>query len=125
MNKSIRGLVPAALAGTLLLGGAVTATAADTSTAPGSARATQAVNASFHCGYHDGSKYADIGDRGDHVKEIQCLLNNYHGIDVGPSGFDGKFGPATQRAVKTFQGRNGLSADGIVGPKTWKKLRGN
>ncbi len=33
---------------------------------------------------------------------------------------DGKFGPQTASLTKTFQALKGLSADGIVGPNTWK-----
>lgn len=33
---------------------------------------------------------------------------------------DGKFGPATEKATKAWQAKNGLAADGIVGPNTWK-----
>lgn len=32
---------------------------------------------------------------------------------------DGVFGPDTEKAVKGYQKRHGLSVDGIVGPKTW------
>ena len=31
-------------------------------------------------------------------------------------------GPATVEEVKTFQTANGLTANGVVGTKTWEKL---
>lgn len=44
------------------------------------------------------------------------------GYDVGSSGIDGSFGPATKRAVKKFQKNNHLGIDGIVGEATYKAL---
>lgn len=59
------------------------------------------------------------GSKGEEVKTLQRLLNekkNY-GIAV-----DGIFGIATKTAVENFQFAEGLSVDGIVGPKTWAAL---
>jgi len=59
-----------------------------------------------------------IGDSGSGVKQIQAALIA-HGYKVSN---DGKFGQQTSTAVKSFQTKNGLLADGVVGPKTWAKL---
>ena len=40
------------------------------------------------------------------------------------STIDGQFGSLTESAVKAYQQANGLTADGIVGQKTWSKLLG-
>ena len=61
------------------------------------------------------------GDTGADVAEAQCLLRR---AGISPGGIDGMFGPLTLRAVKTFQRRAGLTADGILGPHSWKALRG-
>ncbi|MCA0350706.1 MAG: penicillin-insensitive murein endopeptidase [Chloroflexi bacterium] len=59
------------------------------------------------------------GDNGNAVKAIQTLLNAKRnaGLTV-----DGAFGAGTEIAVKSFQSHAGLSADGVVGPTTWKNL---
>lgn len=44
------------------------------------------------------------------------------GYNLGTSGADGIFGNLTLAAVKAFQMKNGLAADGVIGPKTWAKL---
>lgn len=36
---------------------------------------------------------------------------------------DGKIGPATRKSIEAFQRDNGLAADGVVGRKTWSKLK--
>ncbi len=36
---------------------------------------------------------------------------------------DGKIGPATKEALKSFQRDNGLEADGVCGRRTWDKLK--
>ncbi len=59
------------------------------------------------------------GDSGPGVEEIQRALKAA-GYDIG---VDGKFGPVTEKAVKDFQGKNGLTQDGVVGPVTWAKMQ--
>ncbi|MDP3921691.1 MAG: peptidoglycan-binding domain-containing protein [Candidatus Omnitrophota bacterium] len=52
--------------------------------------------------------------------DIQRALKNagyYQGT------LDGKVGPNTRAALKTFQSDNGLDADGVCGRNTWDKLR--
>lgn len=51
------------------------------------------------------------GSKGDNVKEWQRI--------VGGIAVDGIFGAGTTTATKNWQKAHGLTADGIVGPKTW------
>ena len=53
------------------------------------------------------------GSKGENVKTIQTYLK---------LAADGIFGSNTEQAVITFQSQNGLTADGIVGDKTWSKM---
>lgn len=53
------------------------------------------------------------------IKEIQIQLN---ALGYGPLILDGKEGPKTTAAIKAFQIKNGLIADGVYGPKTEVKL---
>ncbi|MEU1817059.1 peptidoglycan-binding domain-containing protein [Streptomyces roseifaciens] len=76
----------------------------------------------WYCGYTSSNTYADRGDTGAKVKELQALLI-FHGYSVGSSGVDGSFGAATEAAVKRFQAAKKISADGKVGPNTWYYLR--
>lgn len=59
------------------------------------------------------------GSRGDEVKKLQQALNSTgkYTLDV-----DGKYGPATQAAVREYQTQNGLKVDGIAGTQTLGKL---
>ena len=59
-------------------------------------------------------------NQNESAKKIQTLLKR-KGFYTGK--IDGIFGAKTREAVKTFQKRNGLKVDGIVGPNTLKKLR--
>jgi|GEM_PF-2699423 len=69
------------------------------------------------------------GDTGPCVVVVQNQLNQWgsqYGFDGFPNGqeidVDGVYGPNTQQAVKAFQSRVGIRADGIVGPQTWAYL---
>lgn len=55
-----------------------------------------------------------LGSSGPGVETLQRLLGTL-GTGVG---VDGRFGPATESAVRAFQTRQGLTADGIAGPIT-------
>ena len=63
------------------------------------------------------------GSRGKSVKALQTLLKGY-GYYLGVWGIDSSFGSATEAAVKEFQEKGGLEADGVVGAKTWAALLG-
>ena len=60
------------------------------------------------------------GSRGGDVRTVQQRLNELgNRLET-----DGIFGPATHQAVVAFQKKVHLTADGIVGPKTWAALWG-
>lgn len=59
------------------------------------------------------------GSKGDEVKRIQERLKGL-GYYKGP--IDGDFGGGTEAAVKAFQKKEKLDADGAVGPVTWNAL---
>lgn len=63
------------------------------------------------------------GKKGDDVRAMQRLLIAA-GYSCGSAGADGIFGGGSEAAVKAFQRTAGLSADGITGANTWKKLLG-
>ncbi len=54
------------------------------------------------------------GDRHDLVEAVQRFLG------VTPLGRH--FGPRTQAAVTRYQRRQGLTADGVIGPATWARM---
>lgn len=53
------------------------------------------------------------GSKGENVKLLQEFLK---------VNADGDFGPGTESAVKSWQTKNGLLADGIVGSNTWTAM---
>lgn len=60
------------------------------------------------------------GSRGAAVRALQGRLAG-RGAAIGA---DGIFGPMTGAAVRSFQQSSGLQVDGIVGPRTWRRLLG-
>ena len=66
-----------------------------------------------------GQRVLEKGDRGDDVVTLQRILG-MKGYSVG--GADGVFGRRTKVAVKHFQRRRHLKADGQVGPATTRAL---
>ena len=104
MNKAIK-------VGAAVLSAAVVCTAAAGIAAFGGAQV-----------YNPPAAYAAVlrqGSRGGEVKEVQRRLKNW-GYYSG--SVDGIYGPATVKAVKYFQSRNGLSADGVCGKRTYAAL---
>lgn len=62
-----------------------------------------------------------IGDRGDHVRQLQALLNRDYPA-YSKLVEDGDFGPKTEAVVREFQRRAGLSVTGIADSWTLAKL---
>lgn len=69
--------------------------------------------------YNAVTALSKMGSKGNEVKAIQEKLKE-RGLYKG--NVDGIFGKATLEAVKKFQKQNKLTADGIAGPATLKKL---
>ena len=63
------------------------------------------------------------GMNGGAVRTLQAALIAY-GFSCGAAGADGDFGSGTESALKKFQTKYGLGADGIAGKGTWGRLLG-
>ncbi len=61
-----------------------------------------------------GAGMGALAHQASHVMYVQRVL--------GLTPVDGKFGPATAKAVDRFQRTNNLKVDAIVGPQTWAQL---
>jgi hypothetical protein len=66
------------------------------------------------------SRRLQMGASGSDVRDLQSLLNG-EGFSLT---VDGEFGASTQRAIRAYQATNAITADGIVGPRTWNSLCG-
>jgi len=65
-----------------------------------------------------------IGSTGPNVRLVQEAINKLAEVTPGlwKIAADGIFGNGTRAAVVNFQSMFGLTADGIVGPNTWRRL---
>ena len=63
-----------------------------------------------------------VGSSGEYVYNLQARL---YELGYYNGRIDGRFGENTAAAVLSFQAYNGLSADGVAGPATLKKLDSN
>ena len=64
------------------------------------------------------------GAKGDAVRRMQGLLLRWNAQALPRYGADGEFGGETRKWVLRFQKQAGIECDGIVGPITWRKLKG-
>lgn len=62
------------------------------------------------------------GMNGNHVRWVQWELRQA-GYSLAPYGIDGDFGSVTDKAVRAFQKKYGLTVDGQVGKYTRAKLK--
>jgi peptidoglycan hydrolase-like protein with peptidoglycan-binding domain len=81
--------------------------------------AARAADRASVLGYTSGSLRK--GTTNDAVRSVQDRLRS---AGFNPGKTDGKFGPATEKAVRDFQRSMGLKADGIVGRRTFDALNG-
>jgi peptidoglycan hydrolase-like protein with peptidoglycan-binding domain len=61
------------------------------------------------------------GDRGDHVRQLQALLNRDYPA-YSKLTEDGEFGPKTEAVIREFQHRAGLPVTGVADSWTLQKL---
>jgi len=63
--------------------------------------------------------FLKLGSQGADVSEVQALLRL---LGYYTGAVDGVYSESTAAAVANFQKTAGLTADGIVGPATWRRL---
>lgn len=70
----------------------------------------------------DTEGFLKFGSQGEKVRKLQDGLKEVFRSYAGQLVVDGDFGPLTEKAVREFQWRSGLSVDGVVGPNTRAEL---
>ncbi len=98
MRATRRAATALAMCASLTLGGLVVAPSAH--------------SASYPCSTNQTLRFGNVNKC---VRALQTYLNGYQNARLA---IDSSFGPATLAAVKKYQRAAGLTADGIVGPKT-------
>ncbi|MDE9365354.1 peptidoglycan-binding domain-containing protein [Luteipulveratus sp. YIM 133132] len=98
--------------------GAVAAPGAHASTAPSAVVAGPWNDDNCRFDYSNPTIWINHGYPASAVKQAQCLLN-YAGYNLA---IDGSFGTRTRDAVISFQGRQRIDNNGVVGPITWGRL---
>lgn len=62
----------------------------------------------------------EVGSQGPQIKDLQFRLQTLGFFHVPLTSY---YGTITEAAVKRFQKHYGLTADGVAGPRTWRKLK--
>ncbi|MFF0561483.1 peptidoglycan-binding protein [Streptomyces sp. NPDC004266] len=96
-------------------------TAPAPTTAPATSPASLGAEGRTACAHYKPNRRVILAEGmvGTNVAQVQCLLNHNYDYHLNE---DGKFGPATTAGVKAIQQCSGITADGKVGPDTWKYL---
>lgn len=122
--REIEYSAPETAAESVATDGTVSAATAEDTEATDSAEGATAFTASAsEAAPADVTGYYTVkrGCKGGAVHRLQTWLGDL-GYDLGISGADGDFGAATLAAAVAFQQREGLKADGVIGPKSWAAL---
>ncbi|MFD5589637.1 peptidoglycan-binding protein [Streptomyces sp. NPDC127063] len=94
---------------------------APTTTAPTTTASSLGEEGRTACAHYKPNRRVILakGMVGTNVAQVQCLLNHNYDYNLKE---DGVFGPETEAGVKAIQRCSGITADGKVGPETWKYL---
>lgn len=77
------------------------------------------IGLALHGGTWSVNALSRVGSSGSEVHQIQTKLKAWGYFD---GAVDGKYGPQTEKAVRNFQRKNNLTADGIAGAATLRAM---